>query len=140
MTKRVSFDANSAPRFPEGAAEAVMRAFEGYDSDASTVVVPRREHLGTEWRKGVCCEHRWRLVPPSEENTRRLAAIFEETDLGVAQSYCTRCGAVALYEAQDRYGLVPPKLVAYDATARYGLPPLERKEQPRGRQSTRSRR
>ncbi len=108
-----------------------------YYGDGPTVRVPQREHLGTELRPGVCCDHDWVVVPEDEETREALRRTFEETDLGSEQGYCALCGALSLWDfLPDRLDEEQLMVFAYDATARFGRPKREQ-HQPSPRRGQR---
>ena len=117
------FDIENLPVISPATEKAVARAFVEYEEERH-LSVPRREHLSTEWRAGVCCRHLWMPVPPTEPNTKLLRETFEEKDLGEQQLYCTACGALSLWEQDLSLGQEAPMLWAYDATAKFGRPAI----------------
>lgn len=109
--------------------EALMRAFEEFDSDSTTITAPKVEHLQASRKQGYCCDHSWRPVQPTDETMKKLRELFDEPTISSA-TYCTRCGAVGLVDAlEDRFGTKRVEMWAYDATARFGLPEPKRKQE-----------
>ena len=131
--KRV--DADNLPVITPAQERAVAKAFERYDSDAITIRVPQREHLGSKFKQNVSCAHGWFAFPHSEENNRYAQQLLQEQDTTSA-AYCGKCGALALFETAPNYmGTEQTQLWAYDATARFfGKPPKqERSAKPQTR-------
>jgi hypothetical protein len=88
---------------------AIKDAFERYEGEVE-IKVPQRDHLGSKFRKGVSCEHKWSAISVGGDALAWLQKNFEETEITQA-SACTVCGATALLEDN--------KIWAYDATTRY---------------------
>lgn len=118
---RSTIDVSNPPRVDRKQREAVVRALEEKlveEAPSSDY----REHIVSEFKRSVCCEHRWQPVEPSKENTQFLQLQFEEGDLGDEQMYCGSCGATSLWEPRERGE--ESKLWAYDATSKFfGKPP-----------------
>ena len=96
---------------------AIKDAFERYEGEVE-IKVPQREHLGSQFRSGVSCEHKWLSIAVGGDALAWLQKNFEETEITEA-SACTVCGATALLEGD--------KIWAYDATTRwFGKPPKEK--------------
>lgn len=111
--------------------EAIMNAFERYDSEADTIKVPQREHLASNFRKGVSCDHKWKMAPMTDECSTWFKKNFEEESADPGE-YCSTCGATVLREEG--------KIWAYDATSKfYGKVPKERVHAPTQPKSERSR-
>jgi hypothetical protein len=100
-------DVNSRPTITPAQEKAIMRAFEEFEG-GSSISVPQREHLGSEFCPGICCFHSWMKVDTSvPQNLRSFQENFGETEIGEAR-VCGYCGATALFENGH--------LWAYDAT------------------------
>ena len=101
--------------------DIVGEAFEAF-APRDNAFVQRKDHLGSEFKAGWSCEHRWQTVQKNPENTKFLQGLYEEEDLGPGQRYCDRCGATSLWDNG--------KLWAYDATVRFfGRPPKKSRRQ-----------
>lgn len=120
MTYKI-IDTREKRTMTEKQGEAIMRAYERFDSDATTIRTPQKEHLDREFRRGICCEHEWLQLTLDEQGTKNLQKVFEETDLGDRQLICTRCKALSLWERGE--------LFAFDAIALQPEKP-ERPEKP----------
>lgn len=134
---KVVVDVDHPPVISQSQERAILKAFAEHE-EFRTLYPPRRDHLAVEHRPGVCCTHQWVPVAPTDENLKHLRERFEETELGTAQQFCKRCGAVGLFDQDLRAGDAYPKLWAYDATARFfGKPaqgqPSHDRSQKRGR-------
>ena len=106
-----TIDIKRKPVFTSGDEDMLIQAFEQFvPYDNAGPQVEKRDHLGSEFKPGWSCEHRWQEVPKNEENTKFLQALYEEDDLGTSQKYCDRCGATSLWDNG---------LWAYDATIRF---------------------
>lgn len=104
--------------------EAIMKAYERYDSSATTVKVPQKEHLDRSFRPGVCCDHTWvKMDVSDEEGKKNLQKIFEETDIGDYQTICPKCKTLALWERGE--------IFAMDAIALAPQPPEKPERKPR---------
>lgn len=106
MTYKI-IDTREKRAMTEKQGEAIMRAYERFDTDATTIKTPQKEHLDRSYREAVCCGHAWQPIPPTEEGTKLLQKVFEETDIGDHQKICSVCGALSLWERGE--------LWAYDA-------------------------
>ena len=96
---------------------AIMDAFERYEGEVE-IKVPQRDHLGSKFRKGVSCDHKWTPAPMQDDVSVWFQKNFEETDANPG-SYCSVCGATCLRE--------DGKIWAYDGTTRFfGKVPKER--------------
>jgi hypothetical protein len=136
MTRKI-VDVNNPPRLSPRSEEAAMRAFEQYDTDKETIKVPQQEHLVAEFRKGMCCNHKWDAIEPTPENVKYLQQSYEETDVGARQLFCSACGATALFDDKQ--------LWAYNATAGFfgAIPkpaPVVERPQPKQRRAGGARR
>jgi hypothetical protein len=89
--------------------QMLMKAYEDY-ADTSEIKVPQREHLGASFRKGVSCDHKWKLAPVTDECSLWFKKNFEEEDADPGE-YCSNCGATVLRE--------DGKIWAYDGTTRF---------------------
>lgn len=119
---RKMLDVNNPPRLSPGSTEAVMKAYEEFSfGDSVAIKVPQREHLGSQFRQGISCQHSWAPVQPTEENEKFLKDAFGEQELGTSQLFCTRCGATSLWDNG---------LWAYDATTRF-FGRVPKQEKPR---------
>lgn len=96
---------------------AIMNAFERYEGDVE-IKVPQRDHLGSNFRKGVSCAHKWRPAPMQDDISTWFKKNFEEESAEPGE-YCATCGATCLREEG--------KIWAYDATSKFfGNIPKER--------------
>ena len=105
--------------------DAIVNAFERFNPERSTSIqVPKRDHLGTSWKKEFCCKHEWNLLNmEAPEAVIFLQKKFEEEELGDAQMQCARCGAFSLWEGG--------KLFAYDAIDLVNDEPVKESRQNR---------
>lgn len=111
--KNIDISSKRKPIFTDNDEDILIKAFEDfvpYDNINTGPVIEKKEHLGSEFKPGWSCEHRWQEVPKNEENKKFLQALYEEEDLGTVQKYCDRCGATSLWDNG---------LWAYDATIRF---------------------
>jgi hypothetical protein len=88
--------------------EAIMTAYERYDSDAITIKTPQREHLGGQFVPGYSCDHDWGQLNMEDAGAKEFLQMkFDETELGDQQMICSKCKAFSLWESGE--------LFAYDA-------------------------
>ena len=108
---------NDPARMTRSQEFALKDAFERYEGEVE-IKVPQREHLGSKFRAGVSCEHKWGTIFVGGDALAWLQKNFEETEITEATA-CIVCGATALLE--------DGKIWAYDATTRFfGKPPKEK--------------